>query len=42
MSAYNPLNGLWTASNYDLLTTILREEWGFEWDCDDRLVGKGE
>ncbi|MCM1579674.1 MAG: beta-glucosidase, partial [Ruminococcus sp.] len=23
-------NGLWTAASYDLTTTILREEWGFE------------
>lgn len=30
MSAYNALNGLWTASNYDLLTVVLREEWGFD------------
>ncbi|MFI3174072.1 MAG: glycoside hydrolase family 3 N-terminal domain-containing protein [Bacillota bacterium] len=29
MTAYNPLNGVWTASNYDLNTTILREEWGY-------------
>lgn len=29
MSSYGPINGLWTASNYDLLTTILRGEWGF-------------
>ena len=30
MSSYGPINGLWTASNYDLLTTILRGEWKFE------------
>ena len=30
MTTYNPLNGIWTASNYDLATTILREEWGYE------------
>jgi beta-glucosidase len=29
MTAYNPVNGHWAASNYDLNTTILREEWGF-------------
>ncbi|MDE7203654.1 MAG: glycoside hydrolase family 3 C-terminal domain-containing protein [Lachnospiraceae bacterium] len=29
MTSYNPVNGYWTASNYDLNTTILREEWGF-------------
>lgn len=30
MSTYGALNGLWTAGNYELLTNILREEWGFE------------
>ena len=29
MTTYSALNGLWTAGNYDLATTILREEWGF-------------
>ena len=29
MTTYGPLNGLWTAGNYDLTTTILRNEWGF-------------
>ena len=30
MSSYNAVNGLWTASSYDLLTKILRQEWGFD------------
>ncbi len=30
MTAYNPINGHWSASNYDLNTTILRGEWGFK------------
>ncbi len=30
MTAYNPINGHWCASNYDLNTTILRGEWGFK------------
>ncbi|GIP52618.1 glycoside hydrolase family 3 protein [Paenibacillus vini] len=30
MTAYNPINGHWSASNYDLNTTILRGEWGFD------------
>ncbi|MDQ0091217.1 beta-glucosidase [Paenibacillus anaericanus] len=30
MTSYNPINGHWAASNYDLNSTILREEWGFK------------
>lgn len=30
MTSYNPINGHWAASNYDLNTTILRDEWGYE------------
>ncbi len=30
MTTYGPLNGIYTASNYDLNTTILRDEWGFD------------
>lgn len=30
MTSYGPVNGTWAASNYDLNTTILRGEWGFE------------
>lgn len=29
MSTYGPVNGIWTAGNYDLLTHILRKEWGY-------------
>ena len=30
MTTYGILNGNWTASYYDLTTTVLRGEWGFE------------
>ena len=30
MTSYNPINGHWAASNYDLCTTILRKEWGYK------------
>ena len=30
MSTYGPINGIWTAGNFDLLTTVLRNEWKFE------------
>ena len=30
MTTYGAVNGLWNASNFDLTTTILREQWGFD------------
>lgn len=48
MTSYNPLNGHWTASSYDLNTTILRGEWGYEgivmtdwWACMNDPVEGG-
>ncbi len=30
MTSYNPMNGIWSASNYDINTQLLRNEWGFD------------
>lgn len=30
MTTYGAVNGLWTAGSYDLCTTVLRNEWGFD------------
>ncbi len=29
MTSYNKINGVWSHYNYDLVTTILRKEWGY-------------
>ena len=30
MTSYNPMNGIWSASNFDLNTQLLRNEWGYK------------
>lgn len=30
MTSYNKINGVWSHYNYDLVTTILRGQWGFD------------
>ncbi|MBE6923241.1 MAG: beta-glucosidase [Ruminococcaceae bacterium] len=30
MTSYNKINGVWSHYNYDLATTILRQEWGYQ------------
>ena len=30
MTSYNKINGVWAHYNYDLVTTVLRGEWGFD------------
>ena len=29
MTSYNKVNGVWSHYHYDLVTTILRQEWGY-------------
>lgn len=43
MSPYNLLNGVHTANSYDLLTNVLRREWGFQGMVmtDWNTTGKG-
>ncbi len=46
MTSYGSVNGLWTAGNYDLNTTILRNQWGYkgvvmtDWWADINERGK--
>ena len=30
MTSYNKINGVWSHYNYDLVTTVLRQEWGYK------------
>lgn len=46
MASYNKINGVYNTNNYDLLTKVLRQEWGFEnaviSDWDSVLEGRGD
>ncbi|MGN0556348.1 MAG: glycoside hydrolase family 3 C-terminal domain-containing protein, partial [Acutalibacteraceae bacterium] len=47
MTTYGGLNGYWTMGNYDLVSTVLRGEWGFDgivmsdWWAKANLLGEG-
>ncbi|MBN2657554.1 MAG: glycoside hydrolase family 3 protein [Spirochaetales bacterium] len=47
MTTYGALNGIWTAGNYDLCTTVLRDQWGFrgiamtDWWAQMNFEGEG-
>lgn len=43
MSALNSVGGIWTGGSYNLLTEVLRNEWGFEgMIISDYLQGRGQ
>ncbi|MCR4568113.1 MAG: glycoside hydrolase family 3 C-terminal domain-containing protein [Pseudobutyrivibrio sp.] len=48
MTTYGPVNGFYSSSSYDLVTRILREEWGFkgivmtDWWAKGGITGAGD
>lgn len=40
MASYNRINGIFSQGNYDLLTTVLRNEWGFRGIVMTDWIGK--